>query len=945
MLRALLLSLSLGLTLLATTVAAQSGAITMRIGDHPSYSRLVFDFTVPPDYDIRLDGNRLTVDLAREVAVDTARLADDPLERIAAPEIRQANGRTIARFSVPADARLRHFLSGSSLVVDVMDGESGDPSVSTPVPALQTAGTATSQAGEISPGSSAPERVAVTFATDGSDGILRYAWPTPTPAAVFTRAGFLWVIFERARPISHAALDFTATGVAGALIGPPERFAPDWATVLRYRLRQSLAVTAKRDGAVWEIRLSDRARLPREIIVPSRNGGTDGTSLFLPADEAGSRMSVSDPAVGDVVDVVPLGDSGRGLPENGEYVEFSLLETAQGIVVLPRSDSVAVRRFTDGIGIFSEDGLALSTPTLAGGGQGDILLDMAAWRQGGIESFADNEKALRVSLSLAADTELRNARWALARFYLGHGLDAEALGILELMRARDPTIAERREWKAAYGVALLELSRPTAALKQLLDPRLDSESDVWLWRALAAEAAGTHEDALLYFERGVDALDFLDRSHRARLRLAMARAALARQAYDLADSHVLAVRALKPARNEHLAAADYLSGRLAAARGDFPEARKAYRRAVDGASRRSSVMARFALAMLERRQGAISPADAIRRLEQLRFAWRGDALESRILSRLAQLYLDDKNYREGLELYRMAAANVADGEMARRFTGEMSGIFDALFLDGEADNLSPLAALSLFYDFQELTPLGARGDRMIRKLSDRLVAVGLLGRAADLLRHQVEFRLDGAAQSQVAAELARIYLADSRPQAAFDIMRATRDTALPEDILTLRNLIEARALAELARYEEAIALLEDDRSEAANLLRADIYWSDRNWPRLAAVTARILNQTADSDAPLDPEDRQHVLRRAIALSFMEDESALRTMRTRYDERMQDGEMARIFNTLTSPTPPAAGELGRIAGRLAGLDEFRSFISAYQAEFTPGALDDAGGVEG
>ncbi len=43
-----------------------------------------------------------------------------------------------------------------------------------------------------------------------------------------------------------------------------------------------------------------------------------------------------------------------------------------------------------------------------------------------------------------------------------------------------------------------------------------------------------------------------------------------------------------------------------------------------------------------------------------------------------------------------------------------------LFLAGKGDALPPIAALGLFYDFRELTPIGRRGDEMIRRLADRL---------------------------------------------------------------------------------------------------------------------------------------------------------------------------------------------------------------------------------
>ena len=47
---------------------------------------------------------------------------------------------------------------------------------------------------------------------------------------------------------------------------------------------------------------------------------------------------------------------------------------------------------------------------------------------------------------------------------------------------------------------------------------------------------------------------------------------------------------------------------------------------------------------------------------------------------------------------------------------------------------------------------------MIRKLSDRLVAVDLLDRASQLLEHQVKFRLKGPERAKVGASLAFINL-------------------------------------------------------------------------------------------------------------------------------------------------------------------------------------------
>ena len=105
--------------------------------------------------------------------------------------------------------------------------------------------------------------------------------------------------------------------------------------------------------------------------------------------------------------------------------------------------------------------------------------------------------------------------------------------------------------------------------------------------------------------------------------------------------------------------------------------------------------------------------------------------------------------------------------------------FDSLFLGGKADALPPIEALGLFYDYRDLTPIGRRGDEMIRKLADRLVSVDLLDQAAELLQHQVDHRLQGSARAQVATRLAVIYLMNHKPERAIATLQTiTRDRAV-----------------------------------------------------------------------------------------------------------------------------------------------------------------------
>src|SRR6185295_262500 len=105
------------------------------------------------------------------------------------------------------------------------------------------------------------------------------------------------------------------------------------------------------------------------------------------------------------------------------------------------------------------------------------------------------------------------------------------------------------------------------------------------------------------------------------------------------------------------------------------------------------------------------------------------------------------------------------------------------------------------YEFKDLTPVGASGDRMIRMLSARLVSVDLLDKAAELLQYQVDNRLDGVGQAQVAADLASIYLADRQPEKAMMAIEATRQPGIPTSVAGERRIVEAKALLDLNQFD------------------------------------------------------------------------------------------------------------------------------------------------
>jgi hypothetical protein len=275
----------------------------------------------------------------------------------------------------------------------------------------------------------------------------------------------------------------------------------------------------------------------------------------------------------------------------------------------------------------------------------------------------------------------------------------------------------------------------------------------------------------------------------------------------------------------------------------------------------------------------------------------------------------------------------------------MAKMFEELFLGGKADGLPPVQALALFYDFRELTPVGAAGDEMIRKLADRLVGVDLLPQAAELLQHQVDNRLDGIARASVATRLALIYLLDRKAEKTLAVIRGTKQTRLPDDLIVQRNLIEARTLADLRMYDEAIDLIATDLSIEADRLRADVYWDAQRWPDAAAKIEAMLGVRFEGFTPLTDDEREDVMRASVAYSLAGDVASLERLRTRFGGKMAQSPDAKSFAVVTQASDVTGDDYKNLVKRVASADTLAAFLADFRQRYgqggaTSGALTPA-----
>lgn len=823
---------------------------------------------------------------------------------------------------------------------DVSNAETLPASTTTDVDENLREQTSAIEIGSIAAATDDETTIGVETREIGSGIELDFKMPGLAAAAVFERGSSLWIVFDKPFQLDPAGLQAGGNEVFRRVRRVEQLADPD-ALILRMNVRSGQYYIMEREDDVWRVSLKDTPAKPRFPLRPTRREEEGrGQQVFVQASEIGRKVEFEDPDIGDILVVLPTLRESNGVAQQYNYAAAQLLETAQGIAVSPLSDNVQVERFRDGVTISSLgnnllSGSQLSRATGIGNGVGNAfsrLIDFEEWRIGPKWDYRRNKARLFYELSLASTDTANDVRWKIARYFLAHGRAAEALGFLEIMLSQDEVLAKNSEFRAVRGVANFKQGRLLEAEADLAVPELAAEQDAELWRALIAESLGKHEEALEFYRRGKDIMGTYDERDRIDLLLAVVRSAIETGDLELAQEELDQITNLTPT-NTQLSESVYQSARIAEHLGRLDQAQVQYDDLTASPERWISARARYSLTKFGLMNGDIEPAEAIEQLERLRYAWRGDKFESVLLSDLADLYLQTGQYETGLETLRQAVSYYPRVAREKGLSLKMGGVFKDLFLEGGADALTPVDSIGLFYKFRELTPLGAEGDLMIRRLADRLVSVDLLDRAASLLDYQVKARTEGTARAQIAANLAKVHILNREPEKALEILRATREPRLPEDILANRRHVEARALVELARYEEAEVLIEDDRSADAEVLRADIFWGAKDWTRLVPTVRKLLGDGWRRNQAITGLQRLNLMRVAIAMSFTSDRAGLIELRRRYGNQMRDGDFVLAFDLLTNDQELSGRELGAIATQIASVEKFQSFMRDYRSDFT------------
>ena len=979
--------------------------VRVRAAQHTNYTRLVFDWPNKVSYRFKKNSGIATLVFERAARFNLKALQLRSLSFIDSARAEVSDESSSVILSVPAASKVLHFLSGTKVVLDIRrpnDNEKANSLVNSsnltkikktkvslntspattrptrlmpvkspptvviknkvpPIKAVVEKNTVSSvpssgvEKPRLAPKLSSKSVVTASAKSSGppADAVtLRFDWNEPVGAAIFRRAGNLWVAFDKLKTIDIGKL----RKVGKKFIKGIEQMGTSKATVLRLSMKKGINPSVRRDGMAWLLDFSRQQVTPQvPLIVKAQPNSPVGARLFIPVTEPKNPIGITDPVIGDNIIILPVIPLGHGIGLEYIYPQVGFLPTIQGIVVKPRADDIRTRPLKEGVEVTSAGGLkisAVSAEDEENRSKGPLsrVLDLEPWIVDDIESFRPRKHELLYAVSRSKGPQRELARLNLARFYFANGYNTEALAVLREVSRSRAGVEKNPEYRMLRGGANFMLGRYFEADKDFAHEKLKLIDEAAFWRASIRASIGNVSESALVLKRTNGIIKPYPKVIKVPMGQLVVSSALAIGNTKLAKKSLDSLRKndLSPKLASQL---DFQEGKImeqSAESATDPSIADSQFEAVaakwDAVSKSehqpSRQMATVALVELLLKKNKISRVEAIKNLENIRFSWRGDNFEFNLLRRLGTLYLEEGRYRKGLNKLRQATTYYRTNKESSKVTQQMSEVFSELYLDDAADILPPVTAIALYDEFKELTPSGTRGDKMIQKLADRLVGVDLLDRAAVLLKSQVQFRLQGDEKARVGAQLSLVHILARQFAEALKVLSATETVGIPDTLLSQRRHLRAKALMAMKQREAALDVLNDDKSRDAELLRAELFWNARNWSKASQSLHLLLRESgAKKSGSLDAIQKAYVLNFVIALTLSGNERGLRRARKDFSSKMAKSRLMDAFNLITATTSMGVLDYKLVKSRVMEAEKFQTFLAGYRERLKNENLSD------
>ncbi len=923
-------------------------AVTVRGGRHRDYTRFIFDYQQPTRYLIERRGQRLAIIFNRANPLDLRTLGFTKRGFFTPARTQRYADRN--EFSIPVSQqnKYRHFLSGTRIILDVLhnvltEKDNLPDIIGVSAPLVQTAPPLPAplifNKKGATIGSQKPNSEEIAATRPAPVYQFQLLLPENVSTAFFRRAGFSWFVADRPFTID------TQSGTQGAetILGEIEQFDYEQFTILRFSSAEQLYPAVRQIGLNWWLEFHDTPIPPYYNVdtAVTQDERAQAEFNFL-VKQYGKLLRLQDPEIGDDIFVIPLKTVSLGVARARAYPEFQVLESAQGIAIVPLANNIEISQREGRVAVVAPEGLQLNSldvdRIIAERAPDELIrlpiLNFTLWNRPNASISTARERFNSRYLQDISDDH-RGFNLNLAGYYLSQGLGQEALGLLNIYAGNFSS--NNLTPRLMRAVALLLFERTDEAIEILRAPIFDRLQEAALWRGVAAAQKKQWQLAESYFEQAGNFYELYPNAIKAAVSVWRISSAIENGNTGAASGWLTRADKIpaKDTRRDYINAFNYMRGAIAKKRGNDQRAISIWQ-GIQKSTQSGYWKIRAALdaLVLSRDIEEIPREQIISELGRLNQAWRGDELSFQIKKELGTTYGLNGSFYQQLKLYREAITRSPFLPETAELSKQMVDLFQDLFLLREGVPLQPVEAYLIHEDFKELIPSGEKGVLLTESAVGRISKGSFYKIAAEIAKNAFIDDIATIDKDRLVVKTGLLYLLAGQPQDALEIL----DSNTPQQVSTYSNdarRLRARAHVELKQNDYAIELLAGDISETADLLRFLIHRNEANWGDAASSLQRLLGPPPrEEGAKLSQRKSSFLLYLAATLYLAEETEALGSLARDYAETIQESPLLEVFNFITQANDPTESiSVPALIERLQeGEDVNIGFLDIYRQQF-------------
>ncbi len=795
--------------------------------------------------------------------------------------------------------------------------------------------------------------LAETLPDNANPTIVMISSTTPFGLSVFQRYGRLFIVSDS----NNMTVPPQITGAGADLGWEVTEVSMDNGKAWMIPVPDNTYVRPEGSKLIWRLILSDIAPNLKDTGIRRRLIDPAHPEIDIIMSHSTKLLKLHDPDYGDDLAVVTVSHALKRMNTAYDFVDFDIVPAVVGAVIKPESDGLRIASGSQYITITKSTGLVVSSESplkiieayLKKAGKNlsekitkttlDRIYYFDDWGKG-IEpyEYSEKRKELENFLSVSqADAKL-GVLLNLVKLSLSQNMGHEAIGFLELAKDFNNQIENAVEYKALRGVAHYLTHQYDVALKYFSEDELKSISEISLWKAATLASMGRSEEAVENYDDNAVLASIYPYEIKRNVIAPLATALLdENKGADAASMVALLDQNMDDKSLEARATLAYLKGRSQSVTGHPDEAiSNLYKASLSDKLGPYGIRSELLLVEDELAREVIKRDEAIQRMERLRFAWRGDDLETQIQKSLGNLYIQSDEPRKGLNILKRAAKNTKSLQDRRAMVRTMADAYKGIFLGLGFADIDPMIAIAIYDEFKELTPVGDEGNALIDGVADKLMGINLLSRATSVLSDKMNRLGEGEDAIKTGLRIAAIQLIDRNPKVALktlakvDKMISQYTGENKNELLSKIVLLKARSYSDSGEPETALFMTEGlDDSEDVIRLRVDTAWRSGRWVAVTDNLSKLLaRQNISTSTPPTAEQTQLILNQAVALSLSDQYDALQRFAGQYDMVMKQSPSYKTFLLVSRPQNISnLADRETLLGVTAEVDLFKDFLES------------------